>query len=275
MPSLPSRRIKWMRGSRAIRSATSAPVPSGELSSTTSTCAAGYRPRTALKSGLMFSRSLYVGIAISSASGAVNCLQHVKKRTSAEGLGLPEAGLGEARDRLVGIRRAHQAERAAVGKEAAECHPAGAARLDQREGGHLDIDGESLDDRRTARSVDHHWRQLPWLEEVGEALRRVRLPNAARVVRIVLDEARDVRRLVDPVEEVGSASVWRGAAGQTAPGRTQVNDALQMGGTRTLATRQVVVDGGDADVIDDHGVTQPPAKGTTWPTKKSASSDAR
>src|SRR5262252_6549126 len=122
------------------------------------------------RSGLMFSRSLYVGIAISSASGAVNCLQHVEKRTSAEGLGLPEAGFGEAGDRLVGIRRAHQTERAAVGEEAAERHAAGAARLDQRERSHFDVDGTSLDDRRTARSVDHHGRQLPWLEKVGEAL---------------------------------------------------------------------------------------------------------
>src|SRR5262245_18912315 len=275
MPSLPWRRIKWMRGSRAIRSATRAPVPSGELSSTTSTCAAGYRARTALKSGSMFSRSLYVGIAISSASGAVNCLQHVEKRTGAEGLGLPEAGFGEARDRLVGIRRAHQAKRAAVGEKAAERHAAGAARLDQREGGHLDVDGESFDDRRTARSVDHHGRQLPWLEEVGEALGCVRLPHPAGVVRILLDEARDVGWLVHSVEEIGSASVWRRTAGEAEPGCTKRDDAFQMGGARTLATGQVVVGRDDADVIDDHGVTQPPANGTTCPTKKSASSDAR
>src|SRR5262249_10972580 len=163
----------------------------------------------------------------------------------------------------------------AVGEEAAERHAAGAARLDQREGGHLDVDGKSFDDRRTARPVDHDGRQLPWLEEVGEALRRVRLPDAAGVVRILLDEARDVRRLVHPVKEVGSASIGCWTAGEAEPGCAERDDALQMGGARTLATRQVVVGSDDADVIDDHGVTQPPANGTTCPTKKSASSDAR
>src|SRR5262249_61865700 len=33
--------------------------------------------------------------------------------------------------------------------------------------------------------------------------------------------------------------------------------------------------GDEGGAADDHGVTQPPAKGTTWPTKKSASSEAR
>ena len=38
---------------------------------------------------------------------------------------------------------------------------------------------------------------------------------------------------------------------------------------------EVVVGRGEGDPADDHGVTQPPAKGTTWPMKKSASSEAR
>jgi hypothetical protein len=38
---------------------------------------------------------------------------------------------------------------------------------------------------------------------------------------------------------------------------------------------QVVVPGRDRDVVDDLGVTQPPANGMTWPMKKSASSEAR
>ena len=51
---------------------------------------------------------------------------------------------------------------------------------------------------------------------------------------------------------------------------------LEVGLAIRQPAREVSVRGGDRDVVHDrHGVTQPPANGMTWPTKKSASSDAR
>src|SRR4051812_9385122 len=54
--------MAWIRfGCAAASRSTISPVPSGELSSTTSTSKSAAWPRTALTMASMFSRSLYVG----------------------------------------------------------------------------------------------------------------------------------------------------------------------------------------------------------------------
>ena len=67
----------------------------------------------------------------------------------------------------------------------------------------------------------------------------------------------------------------RGAAAEHEAPLAQLDDALDVRGPVRPAPLEIVVGGGDRDAADDHGVTHPPAKGTTWPMKKSASSDAR
>src|SRR5262249_50756742 len=69
--------------------------------------------------------------------------------------------------------------------------------------------------------------------------------------------------------------------------RAQLHQVLEIGLAVGQSPREIAVRRRDEDVEDDHasarsrpasrrhGVTQPPANGMTWPTKKSASSEAR
>src|SRR5262245_48814982 len=132
----------------------------------------------------MFSRSLYVGIAMSSATltftagswsdekgpserrrdlprgnaadglSPLRRLQHVEERTTSERVVLPEPGRAKDADCFLRIVESHQGQRLAVRKEAAERHPAGAAGFDQRKRGHLDVGRQPFHQRHAPRAVD-------------------------------------------------------------------------------------------------------------------------
>src|SRR5262249_61640793 len=73
----------------------------------------------------------------------------------------------------------------------------------------------------------------------------------------------------------GCLAVGRRATPDHEAALAELHDALDMRGAICVPALPIVLGGGEGDAADDHGVTQPPAKGTTWPTKKSASSEAR
>ncbi len=126
-----------------------------------------------------------------------------------------------------------------------------------------------------ARAVRHQRGHLPGLEELGEVARPPGLPDAARPVGVFLDEPSHVGRLLDAVDDVGGLAVGGGAAADDEALPAQLRDPVEVRRPVRPAALEVVVGGGEADVADDHGVTQPPENGTTCPTKKSASSEAR
>src|SRR4029079_2453631 len=129
--------------------------------------------------------------------------------------------------------------------------------------------------RGPPRAIRDEGRQLPGLEELGEAPRPVAGPGPAREVGILLHEATDVVGLLHAVEEVGAVPVRSGPARHHQTLRAQAHQALQVRAPVRPAAGRVVRRGVDRHVVDDHGVTQPPENGITWPTKKSASSEAR
>src|SRR6185436_8715477 len=113
----------------------------------------------------------------------------VEPRAGGEVARFPAPGLGEPAGGLVAVGRPRDRERGAIGQEAAEGDPPGAAELDQRQLRHVAVGRGALDDERRAGAVeDDRWRGIPGLDERLEASLDVAGPRAGPVVGILLDE---------------------------------------------------------------------------------------
>src|SRR5262249_16999945 len=160
-------------------------------------------------------------------------------------------------------------------KESAEGEPSRSPRLDEGERRHLGVGGVALHDADLARAVEDHRGHLPGLDELREVARRPSRPHPARPVRILLHDAVDGAGPRHAVHDVGGLAVGGGATPDHEAALTELHDALDVRIAMRSPPLEVVGGRGEGDPADDHGVTHPPAKGTTWPMKKSASSEAR
>src|SRR5882672_10022710 len=198
---------------------------------------------------------------VKGALGGPLCSEDVEPGPRGEGVFFPEAAVGEPGHRLVTAGRRHHRQGARALEEAAEGETAGAARLDQRELRHVLVADRPLDDRRHARAVEHERHLLPWLHEVRERVRRVARPGAGQEVRILLHRVRDLRGLLQAIEDVDAAAVGGGAAADHDARGAQPLQALEVGATMRLALGGVVLGGGDGQVEDDHA-GEPTTRGT-------------
>src|SRR5919201_5889246 len=97
-PCFASRCETRTRASRDASASARAPVPSGELSSTTSTCASGRAARIPATIASKFSRSLYVGRRTTSAARWTSALREEAAHAVGDGLQLRVAELGVHRE---------------------------------------------------------------------------------------------------------------------------------------------------------------------------------
>src|SRR5262249_45480604 len=90
------------------------------------------------------------------------------------------------------------------------------------------------------------------LDELAEAPRLVACPHAADPVRVFLDRVLELRRLLQPIEEIGGAQVARRAAADEDAVGAQTLEALDVIAAVGLATGEVVIRCCEVDVKDDH-----------------------
>src|SRR5215813_3159100 len=202
-------------------------------------------------------------------------LENVEEGAGSEAPRLPEAAFFELGQRLVAVGRAHEGPRRAARKESPEGEPARSARLDEGEGRHLGVGRIALDDADLARAIEDYRGHLPGLDELGEVPRLPRRPHPTCPVGIFLQDPVDGAGPRHPVHDVGGLAIGRRAAPDHEAALAELHDALDMRGAMCAPALPIILGRGEGDAADDHGVTQPPAKGTTWPMKKSASSEAR
>jgi hypothetical protein len=101
-------------------------------------------------------------------------------------------------------------------------------------------------------AIGDHRRQFPRLDELGERPQGVGRPHLSQVIGVVLDEADDVGRLGDPIDDVGRPAVGSRPAADDESLGAEPDDPVEV----RLAVRgpalQIILRRRDGRVIDEH-----------------------